>query len=571
MASSGNFCTLNRLNTRGSSASSQITNGNLQYNGQATQDEVGCTINVGNDGVPKVYFEVYIINNHDTGWLGIYDTKVLTLKYEKAYGTTSYRAMKFSTGQKVTGSTSSNYIGDGSANNSRSGQTVGVAIDVPNGKIWFAINNAWGSDGGGSPTDSNVAFTDLTTTGSYDIVTHMGGASVAQPDWLFNFGADSTMQGRETAGGNSDSNSVGDFRYSVPSGFEALSSKNINLSDDIDPAQTDDDFPSKQFGVVTYTGNGTARSFTGLGFQPDMLWIKMRNSGDHGKITDSVRGVQKALISNTTGAETTDTNGVTAFGTDGFSIGSGNQYNLNEYNFVAWCWRAGGTASSNTDGTTTVSLSANPKAGFSIITYTGTGSAGATIGHGLSAKPAFIIVKNRTDTDSWAIYHESIGADFYTAFSGAIFSNNATFWNDTEPTTSVITLGTNNRVNGSSDNLVCYAWAQIEGYSKFGEFQGNGNADGPFIYTGFRPRMLFIKRNANSHYWKIFDTARNTNNLTDNSLSWDNTDAESSSNGIDILSNGFKLRNSNSSFNNSGSQFVYGAWGDVPFKYNNTF
>jgi hypothetical protein len=240
--------------------------------------------------------------------------------------------------------------------------------------------------------------------------------------------------------------------------------------------------------------------------------------------------------------------------------------------YVAWCWRAnGGTTASNSDGSITSTVQANTKAGFSIITYTGTGSAGATIGHGLSAKPAFIIVKNRTDTDSWAIYHESIGADFYTAFSGAIFSNNATFWNDTEPTTSVITLGTNNRVNGSSDNLVCYAWAQIEGYSKFGEFEGNGNADGPFIYTGFRPRMLFIKRNANSHYWKIFDTARNTNNLTDNSLSWDNTDAESSSNGIDILSNGFKLRNSNSSFNNSGSQFVFGAWGDVPFKYNNTF
>ena len=161
MASSGNFATLNPLNTRGSSASSQITHGNLQYNGQSTQDEVGCTINVGNDGVPKIYFEMYIINNHDTGWIGVYDTKQLTLKDVKAYGTSSYRALLVRSTQKVTGSTTSNYIGDGSDNNSRSGQTIGVAIDVPNQKIWFAVNDAWGSDGASDPSDSNYAFNDL--------------------------------------------------------------------------------------------------------------------------------------------------------------------------------------------------------------------------------------------------------------------------------------------------------------------------------------------------------------------------------------------------------------------------
>jgi hypothetical protein len=566
MASSGNFCTLNRLNTRGSSASSQITNGNLQYNGQATQDEVGCTINVGNDGVPKVYFEVYIINNHDTGWLGIYDTKVLTLKYEKAYGTTSYRAMKFSTGQKVTGSTSSNYIGDGSANNSRSGQTVGVAIDVPNGKIWFAINNAWGSDGGGSPTDSNVAFTDLTTTGSYDIVTHMGGASVAQPDWLFNFGADSTMQGRETAGGNSDSNSVGDFRYSVPSGFEALSSKNINLSDDIDPAQTDDDFPSKQFGVVTYTGNGTARSFTGLGFQPDMLWIKMRNSGDHGKITDSVRGVQKALISNTTGAETTDTNGVTAFGTDGFSIGSGNQYNLNEYNFVAWCWRGnGGTTASNSNGSITSTVQANTAAGFSIATYTSPGSGtNHTVGHGLSDVD-FIITKDRDSTFNWYCFHKSVPDKTYRLNSGSehSYSNwsmGSTTWGSEDGYT-----------HNSTDKFVAYCWQNVEGMQKFGSYTGNGNSDGPFVYLGFRPRLLVLKRTTSSGYWNVFDSARSTSNPVNKYLSWNSTDAEADGADVDFLSNGFKVRSTASGVNTNGTTYLYMAWADVPFKYNNTF
>ena len=193
MAGNANFAVLNPLNTRGSSASTLITGGNLQFNGASTQDECGCTINVGYGGVPKVYFEMYIINNHDTGWIGVYDTHQMTLKYEKAYGTTSYRALLVRTTQKVTGSTTSNYIGDGSDNNSRSGQTIGVAIDVPNQKIWFAVNDEWGSDGASDPSDSNYAFNDLSATGCYDVVTHVGGASVAQPDWLFNFGADSTM------------------------------------------------------------------------------------------------------------------------------------------------------------------------------------------------------------------------------------------------------------------------------------------------------------------------------------------------------------------------------------------
>jgi len=575
MASNGNFATLNRLNTRGSSASSQITGGNLQYNGQATQDEVGCTINVGNDGVPKVYFEVYIINNHDTGWLGIYDTKVLTLKYEKAYGTTSYRAMKFNTGQKVTGSTSSNYIGDGSANNSRSGQTVGVAIDVPNGKIWFAINNAWGSDGGGSPTDSNVAFTDLTTTGSYDIVTHMGGASVAQPDWLFNFGADSTMQGRVTAGGNADDNGFGDFRYSPPTGFVALCSANINISDDIDPAQTDDDFPQKQFNVVTYSGNGSTQSITGLGFKPDFVWIKERSSGTtaNHKLMDSNRGVYKAIESNGTGPEGNDTNGLTAYGTDGFSLGTDANYNQSSETYVAWCWRAnGGTTASNTDGSITSTVQANDKAGFSIITWTASGSNGS-IGHGLSAKPDWHIIKKLNGTSGWAVYHKSLGATkYYRLDTNSAASTFQYTYNNTEPDATKIYLGDNGLTNHpSGDSYICYAWRAVEGYSAFGTYNANGNSDGPFIYTGFRPRMLFIRRYSGTDSSFVIDTARETKNVNGDFLFWDSTQAETSSSLLDILSNGFKLRTTSASLNPSGTELIWGAWGDVPFKYNNTF
>jgi hypothetical protein len=577
MASSGNFATLNPLNTRGSSASSQITNGNLQYNGQATQDEVGCTINVGNDGVPKVYFEVYIINNHDTGWLGIYDTKVLTLKYEKAYGTTSYRAMKFNTGQKVTGSTSSNYIGDGSANNSRSGQTVGVAIDVPNGKIWFAINNAWGSDGGGSPTDSNVAFTDLTTTGSYDIVTHMGGASVAQPDWLFNFGADSTMQGRVTAGGNADDNGFGDFRYSPPSGFVALCSANINISDDIDPAQTDDDFPQKLFNTVLYTGNGSTQSITGLGFQPDAVWIKKRSADQVHQLYDSSRGVTKQIYPSQSGAEATYSNTVTSLDSDGFTLGAGDPNNSSA-TYVAWCWRAnGGTTASNTDGSITSTVQANTKAGFSICTYTGNATNGATFGHGLSAKPSFVIIKNRDASQKWAVWHQSAGmTDYKLLFlseSSALTTEGTQRWDVSAISSSVFGLGSHPEINGSSANYVAYLWHDVEGYSKFGSFEGNSNTDGPFIYTGFRPRLVFCKAIDAAENWQVRDTARSTFNADSQvRIYWNSTAAEgaaSTASPIDFLSTGFKVRGSNSEINSN--TIVYGAWADVPFKYNNTF
>ena len=573
---SGNFATLNPLNTRGSSASSQITNGNLQYNGQATQDEVGCTINIGNDGVPKVYFEMYIINNHDTGWIGIYDTKQLTLKYEKAYGTTSYRALLVRSTQKVTGSTTSNYIGDGSDNNSRSGQTVGVAIDIPNGKIWFAINNAWGSDGGGSPTDSNVAFTDLTTTGSYDIVTHVGGASVGQPDWLFNFGADSTMQNRVSAGGYSDSNSVGDFRYQPPTGFLALSSKNINISDDIDPAQTDDDFPQKQFNTITYTGTNSAQSVTGLGFKPDLVWIKARNSSQHNALFDSSRGALKRLGSSRTNAEDTYSGFLSSFDTDGFSFAGADNTQNGSYNYVAWCWRAeGGVTSSNSNGSTTSYVQANTKAGFSIVTYSGslTSSGTKTVGHGLSKAPEFIIRKGR-NTERWAVSH--IGC---TSFNYMLELNNTNAeinksgnGSMSAPTTTVFSNNYTDGYDVNGTNYIAYCWHSVEGMQKFGKFVGTGSAtNSPFIYLGFRPKMIFIKRISTTGGWWVFDSARDTHNPVNKYVGWHSSGSESSGSNIDFTSVGFKLRTSDGDFNGNGSTIIYGAWADQSAKYSNAF
>ena len=445
------------------------------------------------------------------------------------------------------------------------------ALDLDNRKLFISKDGTYFNSGDpANGTNPQIAWT---TTPS-EFIHIWADAYQTATQIIANWGQDSTFSGNETAGGNADENGFGDFKYSPPTGFLAMCSANLPISDDIDPAQTDDNFPQKNFNAILYTGTGSSNAISGLGFQPDLVWLKQRGSSGSNMLLDTNRGTNARLSANNTNEERTASSYFTSFDSDGFTVtGNDSISNASSGTFVGWCWRAnGGTTASNSDGSITSTVQTNPAKNFSIITYTGTGS-NATIGHGMTKKPAFIIVKNRTDVDSWAIYHESMTADFYTSFQYSIFSNNATFWNDTEPTTSVISIGTNNRVNGSSDSLVCYAWAQEEGFQKFETYIGNGNADGPFIYTGFRPRLIYIKKNANSSYWHVFDTARNVNNTVDTYLLWDSSGADdtASSNSIEFFSNGFKVKNNASQLNASGSTYVFGAWGDVPFKYNNTF
>ena len=454
----------------------------------------------------------------------------------------------------------------------------GFALDLDNRKLFISKDGTYFNSGDpANGTNPQIAWT---TTPS-EFIHLWGDAYQTATQIIANWGQDSTFSGNETAGGNADENGFGDFKYSPPTGFLTVCSANLPISDDIDPAQTDDDIPQKNFNTILYTGIGgtSANNVTGVGFQPDLIWIKNREqTGAFSNcLIDSSRGRAKVLYSARTDSEATSSTNrdISSIDSDGFTIQDTSNVDGNQsgIGYVAWCWRAnGGTTASNSDGSITSTVQTNPAGNFSIITYTGTGS-NATIGHGMTKKPAFIVVKNRSDTDSWAVYHETRTADFYTSFQYSIFSNNATFWNDTEPTTSVISIGTNNRVNGSGDSLVCYAWAQEEGFQRFGQYIGNGNADGPYIYTGFRPRMIYIKKNANSSYWHIFDTARNIDNPVDTYLLWDSAAADdtASSNSVEFLSNGFKLRNNASQLNNGGSTYVFGAWGDVPFKYNNTF
>ena len=460
--------------------------------------------------------------------------------------------------------------------NPSDGDIIQFAFDRDARKLWVGLNGTY--VGSGNPSaGSNELFSAsdfAISTGAF--MPTIGLYNSATTKCILNAGQDSSfIQNKASGSANaSDGNGFGDFYYAPPTDFLACASPNIPTSSDIDPAGDDGDTDnnSKHFGVVTYTGNGSSNAITGLGFQPDLVWGKCISASQTGILIDSSRG-QGLLFSSLANAEQTS-NGpfMTSYDSDGFTLASsGSNPNDSGRTYVAWCWRANGAStSSNSSGSITSTVQANTKGGFSIMTYTGTGS-NATIGHGLSAKPDFILTKRRSSEQTWGVYHTSLGATKYLALnSSAAAGTDSTFWNNTEPTTSVISLGTEGRVNQNSGTYVAYAWHSVSGFSRFGSFQGNADNDGTFVYTGFRPRMLFIKNTQSASPWCVYDTSRpgfNPSYL----VGWNEATAQNTSSyPIDILSNGFKIRTSNATVN-SAHTWVFGAWGNPSFKYNNTF
>ena len=333
-------------------------------------------------------------------------------------------------------------------------------------------------------------------------------------------------------------------------------------------AYTTIDDPTIYFNTVLFSGNETARSITGIGFQPDWVWIKDRSQSYNHHLFDSVRGATKRLKSDTTDTESTNAQTLTAFGSDGFSLGTDNATNGNGSNVVSWNWLAGGSASSNTDGDITSSVSANTTAGFSIVSYTGTGSTD-TIGHGLGAKPSVILVKKRNGSANWYMYHHKNTSapetDFLTLNSTAATSDNANNWNDTEPASSVFSVGASGTTNPSSGTMIAYCFAEKQGYSKFGSYTGNGNADGPFIYTGFKPAWVLQKNISATQGWQLQDNKREGYNGDNDLLQPHDSAAESGVNRIDILSNGFKVITTDAGQNTSGATYIYMTFAESPF------
>lgn len=336
--------------------------------------------------------------------------------------------------------------------------------------------------------------------------------------------------------------------------------------------------------ATLYTGTGTTQTITngvaGQSFAPDFVWAKQRGAATDHVLYDVIRTGTNSLTSNNTAAEVNQTsNGCTvAFNSNGFTAGADTAGYLNypSRTYVGWQWKAGGTAVSNTNGSITSSVSANTTSGFSVVTYTGNGASSATIGHGLGVAPSMIIVKRRDGVggsgyDNWGVYHTSLGntQGLWLQLTSSAYTS-AALWNNTSPTSSVFTvaLQTGAGYNPSGTNLVAYCWSEVAGYSKFGSYTGNGSADGPFIYLGFKPRFVMIKcSSAAGNDWPIIDTSRATYNVAGPELYADLSQAESTSNYIDIVSNGFKIRSTGGQVNTSATTYIYACFAENPFKY----
>ena len=416
---------------------------------------------------------------------------------------------------------------------------VMVAFDADAGKVWFGVNGTW--IGSGSPsTGANAAYSNLSIGEQYTFCSTLNGtASIVNA----NFGQRP-------------------FAYTPPTGFKALNTTNLS-----DPTVKDG---GDYFNTVLWTGNDATRTITGYGFQPDFIWTKGRNVAAGHRLSDAVRGASGGTMLNlntaSTAGENTDT-AITGFASDGFTMNGTNHPNVSPYTYVGWGWKANGTGVSNTAGSITSTVSANTTSGFSIATTTGTGGTG-TIGHGLGAVPQFIMCFRRNTAADHYCYHQAIGnTNFLILNSTAASAASANLWNNTTPTSTVFSVGNTN--NNSGDTYVHYIFAPISGYSAFGSYTGNGSTDGIFIYLGFKPRFIMIKRTDTTADWVIYDSARDTYNVNTLTLYPNLSSAEGVVNPAnDFLSNGFKARNLTSTFNASGGTYIYAAFGDA-FKFSN--
>ena len=321
------------------------------------------------------------------------------------------------------------------------------------------------------------------------------------------------------------------------------------------------------FNTKLYTGNNVTQAITGVGFQPDFTWIKSRTSTHNNQTFDVIKGVQKSVVVNESSAEITMTNGLTAFNSDGFTLGSDDQVNNSSQNYASWNWKANGSGSANTDGSINSTVSVNTTAGFSIVKYLGNSTAGATVGHGLGVVPEVIIIKQTTGSTNWTVYHKGLGSHtkyLYLDATNAVATDSGNF--DNVPTSSTFLVGSNSGVNASSGSTyIAYCFAPKTGYSKFGSYVGNGNADGTFVYTGFKPAFVIQKNSGYTGNWILYDNKRDVDNVADKILIPNSSSAEASACDVDLLSNGFKFRAvNNASSNWDGNTYIYMAFAEAP-------
>ena len=517
-----------------------------------------------NPSTGKWYFEVVPVasSGDDQMLVGLSSTINFSLDSYSGSSAGNSWGMYSDTNQNYfEGSTSGN-LGDGSGYDVD--DIIQVAYDMDAGKMWYGKNNTWlGYGGTGNPaTGAYPSRSSLTGSIGPSCSTGSSGHT-----FILNAGQDSSFAGNKTAQGNQDGNSIGDFYYTPPSGYVALCTANLDT-----PAVT----PSEHFDTILYDDGDGAK--TGVGFQPDLVWLKSRGSAIHSRVTDAVRGVTKAIAFSDSAIETTHANGLTAFGADGFTVGTDSEYSDQTGDgMVAWNWLAGNATLGTgdfTQGDNASTCSRNVDAGFSIVSYTGTGST-ATVGHGLSVAPEMIIIKGRDTLDNTLVYHNAGGTmdetdGMYFDSTGAKLDS-ATFFNDTAASNTLFTIESHSTCNTNTDDYIAYCFHSVEGYSKVSKYTGNGDADGTFVYTGFRPAYVMIKRTDDTSHWQIHDTDRDTYNVMGYQLHANANDADASASAyyIDGLSNGFKLRMTHAGQNASGGDYIYLAFAETPFKYSN--
>jgi hypothetical protein len=556
----GNFCTMNPLN---SGSNNTFSEGNLKV----TNTSGGCTA-LGTMSLVtghKWYFEGKCTGSGNN-WIGIIEEN----DYTNSANTNSSIAGSGSFNTYLYAHSGLIYYGSSSTSAGASFTTddiIGVLVDLEsstNTIQFFKNGSAQGS--AFNLTGTGINYTPMSDRGS----------STGNGFW-FNFGQEGTF-GTGSGGGNSDVNGYGDFYYDDGASAKALCTANLPVAEEVDPAQTDDNYPQKLFSPILYTGNDTTNNITGLGFQPDLMLFKIRNTASSGMWVDSSRGRTKALYSINDNAEVTIAN-ITAIGTDGFSLDGTSDYkanfNGNSNTYVTWCWRAnGGTTSTNDSGTIDSAVQVDPSGCFSIITYTGDGSNSVfTVGHGLSAKPTFIIAKDREQTRNFSAWSQQLNggspADGDTLYlnTTAAETDQAGSWDVSNITSTLIGGVDGGFLNTGTNKQMFYAFTNCEGYIKSGSYEGNGNANGSFIYTGFRPAFILLKNIDGTDDWVVYDNKIGAYNEVTKALAVNIHNAEQTSNReLDILSNGFKPRTSNSNVNGSNT-YIYLAMAHNPFKY----
>ena len=563
-ATAANYCTWSPIDK----GSVTVTNGNLAAVSAADASGIRGTIGLPQSG--KWYWEVTVSGLGYGSALGIANnacsvsnfnagaTQSRTFQWGSWFNTFNSGVVQYGTNQSITGG--SNWSG---ASQLATNDVLMIAVDMDNGSMWVGKNGTWfNSSGTANPaTNTDPRWTSLTGTTWFPFYASYG--TTSPPTATINFGQRP-------------------FAYTAPTGFNRLNTFNLPTPTIGATAST---LASKYFDSVIWTGDQTNKQIP-LNFTADFVWAKRRNGGDSHRLYDVIRGINKDLQSNATDAEQTNDLGLdfdngnylAIDGTKYFGGGGGSGIT-----FVAWNWKANGSGVTNTSGSITSTVSANTSAGFSIVTYTGSGAAG-TVGHGLGVAPSMIITKKRSNAGggsaatNWVAWHKSLSGA-YNSTTGYIYFNDTAagatttnFYDGTAMTSTTFRWQTgNDNINYSNDTYVAYCFAEVAGYSAFGSYTGNGSSDGTFVYTGFRPRYIMIKpTNVSGEYWQIIDTSRNPYNGTDaNMLSANLSNAEASiaSQTTDILSNGFKLRGTSGNTNGSGNTYIYMAFAENPFKY----